>query len=59
MGLEETGILADDIHYIARNNGFIILPPNHLGESKEFFYEPNKEPLLGLFIYALSINNQR
>jgi hypothetical protein len=50
VSLEETRILAYDIHDIASDDGFVIFSSNHLREPEQFLNETNKEPLLSLFI---------
>jgi hypothetical protein len=39
MRLQESWILADNIHDVAGNHSFVVFTPNHLSESKQFFDE--------------------
>jgi hypothetical protein len=50
VSLEETWILAYDIHDIAGDDGLVIFSSNHLCESEQFLNEINKEPFFSLFI---------
>jgi len=48
MSLEESGVLADDVHDIGRNDGLVILASLHLGQPKEILDDSNQESLFGL-----------
>jgi len=50
MSLQESWILADDVHNVASNDGFVVFPTNHLGEPEQFFDEIHEEAFLSFFV---------
>jgi hypothetical protein len=50
MSLQKSWILADDIHDVAGNHGFVVFTTNHLGEPKQFFDKVHEEPFLRFFV---------
>ena len=50
MGFQEPWILADDIHDVAGNHGFVVFTTNHLGESKQFLDEIHQEAFFCFFV---------
>lgn len=48
--LEEARVLTNNVHDIGRNDGLVILPLLHLGETKKVFDYCDEEPFFGLFV---------
>jgi hypothetical protein len=49
--LEESGILANNVHDVTSNNSFVILSALHLGQSQEVLDNGDKEALLCLLVH--------
>jgi hypothetical protein len=55
--LEESRILADNVHDIGSNNCFVVLSAFYLAESKQILDHGYQKPFLGLFVYRGMIRN--
>ena len=46
MGLQEPGILPDDVHDVRRNHRLVVLAPLHLAQTEQVLDHGNQKPLL-------------
>lgn len=52
VGLQETWILADDVHDVGRDDSLVVLASLHLSQAKQVFDHGNQETLLGLLVHG-------
>jgi hypothetical protein len=55
MCLEESRVLANNVHDVRRADGFVVLPSLHLGETQKVFDDSHQESFLGLFVLYVSL----
>lgn len=52
MGLEESRILANNVHNVTGDNGLVVLATLHLSKSKKVLDDRDQESLLCLLIHG-------
>ncbi|KAG7148076.1 hypothetical protein HYQ46_003062 [Verticillium longisporum] len=52
MRLQETRVLADNVHDVTGDDGLVIFATLHLGQAKKILDDSHEEPLLRLFVHG-------
>lgn len=52
VSLEESGILADDVHDVAGDDGLVVLASFGLGQAQEILDDGHQEALFGFFVHG-------
>ena len=48
--LEEARVLANNVHDIGGNNGFVVLPSFYFNQAQEFFDDSHEEPFFSVLV---------
>jgi hypothetical protein len=59
VGFEESRVLADDVHDIGCDHGFVVFATLDLAETQKIFDDGHKEAFLGLLVCAVTPKIQR